>query len=358
MPDSCTAEDPGADGATLAIALNGAGVVLGLATLAIGRVRSLLSPSPAKGWVASIPSWTRTAALASVLLGATAVALFYCTGGAAATELGCCVALSNTVGPVPAAFLAAVAAAALLAVDLSGVFCGGGGGGCGGGGNAPPPIRRALFPPGPAWRARDAAVSATAVITAVFSGCVLGLYDPYLRTPEDASWDVTLGAFLVASVLCGPLLVFLSAEELSAFVANGGREGAGEEEKRRGQLPSIGQADEDADADASRLLLLPGEEPGLLAATPSALAVLYHWLVRGLPSLLGNLIVFQIFLWLPVYGAEVASEHLGLGYTDASAAAWASVGLIAAVGVCGHRVWDRWRRRRREGASPLPDSVQ
>lgn len=353
MPDSCVSEDPGADNVTLSIAFNGAGVMLGIVTLAIlvplrTYPPTLLPPTPHP----TPPSHARTAAFAAILLGAPTIVLFYATGGASGSELGCCVALTNSVGPVPAALLAAVAAVALIAADRTGVFvrCG-----CGRAasraGNVPPPVSRALFPPGPAWRARDAAVAATAAITVVFSWCVLGLYDPYLRTPEDASWDVTIGALLVSSALCGPLLVFLSAKELSSFVADGGCVGADAEEQRREPLSISGaeqleEVDEDAAAAAaaSLLLVLPGEDFAVLAEPPSATAVFRHWLVRGLPLLLGNLVVFQVFLWLPVYGAEVASEHLGLGYSDASAVAWVSVGLLAAVAMCGQRAWQRRRR--------------
>lgn len=319
MPDSCIAEDPGATNANLSIILSGAGVVLATVVLAIERSRAFV----------------RSLALAAILLGAPTIVLFFATGGVSATELACCVALTNSVGPVPAALLAAVASIALIVADKSGalVRCG-----CGGGASSqPPPVERALFPPGMAWRARNAAVVATAAITAVFSGCVLGLYDPYLRTPEDASWDVTIGALLVSSALCGPLLVFLSAEELTNFVS-------GMEE----QVPlSLEGSFEDAADAASRLLPLTHVTH---EGRPSpAQAVFRHWLTRSLPSLLGNLIVFQGFLWLPVYGAEVASEHLGLGYSDASAVAWVSVGLFAMLVVVGQRAWERRRQSSANG---------
>jgi hypothetical protein len=312
MPDSCIAEDPGANSANLSIALNGAGVVLATVALAIERFRPFV----------------RSSALAAILLGAPTIVLFFATGGVS-SELACCVALTNSVGPVPAALLAAAASITLIVADKSGalVRCG-----CGGASGQPPPFERALFPPGLAWRARNAAVVATAAITVVFSGCVLGFYDPYLRTPKDASWDVTIGALLVSSALCGPLLVFLSAKELTYFVS-------GMEEKA--PLSLEGSSEDAADA-ALRLLPLTHDGPS------PAQAVFRHWLTRSLPSLLGNLIVFQGFLWLPVYGAEVASEHLGLGYSDASAVAWVSVGLFAVLALGGQRAWER---RRQSGAN-------
>lgn len=201
MPDSCVAEDPGASNAMLSIILSGVGVVLASMALVIDPFR---------------PSYARSLSFAAILLGVPTIALFFATGGTSATELSCCVALTNSVGPLPAALLAAVASIVVIVADRTGVLAR-----CGGGGatSVPSPVTRALFPPGMAWRARDAAVVATTAITVVFSGCVLGLYDPYLRTPEDASWDVTIGALLVSSVLCGPLLVYLSADELTSFVS-------------------------------------------------------------------------------------------------------------------------------------------
>jgi hypothetical protein len=358
MPDSCLAEDPGGSNAAVSTALNGAAAVVGFLILVLFRGPESSSPAPES------LAHSRTAAFAAVLLGIFTNALAYAAGGGPdQSELGCVIALTNSVGPVPAALLAAIGAVVLLVSSVMATP----------GGVAaifrpslwhvnPRAAAATLFPPGAGWRARDAAVSATAAVTAVFSVCVLAFFDPSLRVPEDASWDVTIGALLVSSVCFGPLLVFLSAVELTSFVNESSKSddnsavaaaarltqgGAAKKSPVGGGQP--GSSIEDGEEGVTRLLLVPSESSGVGGGggglvPPSA--VYWQWLTRSLPSLVANLAVFQMFLWLPVYGAEVASEHLGLDYSDASLVSWAGVGVLAAVLVGCHRAWARRRRAR------------
>lgn len=368
MRDSCLADDPGNGSATVSVALNGLGVVIGLVALTICRllvveINEASRDDPAHLCGGRRSKWVErasSAAVAAILLGGTTVILYFSAG--TGTEIGCVIALTNSIGPVPSALLAAGGAIALLVVDLRTV-----------GGR---PIAESLwaslsnvtlrlwdrtgdgplFPSGPHWRARDAAVTGTAVVSAIFSGCVMAFYDAYLRVPVDASWDVTIGALAISSVCCGPLLLFLAAKEMSAFAAGGGNVGGGGGHSGRGPrgeelLAEVVETSPDGTSAASAPLLSSGSAP------PAAAAVLRHWLLHSLPSVIANLVVYQFVLWLPVYGAEVVSEHFGLSYSDASTVAWTAVGLIGVGAVLGTRACAAALRKRRQGGRALREGA-
>lgn len=363
MPDSCVADDASAGDASLSIALNGAGVLLGSFALAVAGAGACGGAEKGNRGNSFLPH-ARTLAFASVLLGVPTIAIYFAAG--AGSELGCVAALTNSVGPIPVSLISAVAGIVALAADM---FCFGGWSRAAvrldGGPTRPgtwliartralKAAAASLFPAGAGWRARDAAVAASAALVAAFSGSVLAFYDPYLRVPDDASWDVTLGALAVSSVCCGPLLVYLAAVELSTFARTDGNDDKMGGQSREGLqsaappdlLEPPTSLDIEGDAAGESAVPLLSKGPG---RERRAVALFRFWLLRTLPSLAANLVVFQFFLFLPVYGTEVASERFGLGYSDASAVAWSAVGLTAAAVVFGHKAACTSRRRRSEG---------
>lgn len=343
MPDSCVAEDSNAKNAVISIALNVAGFVLGIATLIVSSARAFETRDE-ESIAAFASSHTKTLSIAAILLGVPTIVLFYSTGGSG-SELGCVIALINSIGPLPAALIAAIMAFLTVFIELfyNGIetgwnkiqYCSSF--------EAFKKISKeamvSLFPHGAGWRARDCAVSATILLVIAFSGCVLKFFDPFLRIPTDASYDVTLGALAVSSVCCGPLLVFLAANELTDAVTNGIEESnklipQGEDSSNDLYHNSLAEMEEQNSLDVSSPLLQ-------LKYDTQIYAVYRHWLVRTLPSIVANLVIFQIFLWIPVYGAEVASENLGLDYSDASLVAWSVVVVSTAVVFIGRWAWLR-----------------
>jgi hypothetical protein len=344
MPDSCVAEDSNASNAFISITLNGAGIVLGIAALIVSsRARKVVTREE-ESILSFASSHEKTLSIAAILIGVPTISLFYASGGSG-SELGCVVALINSIGPFPAAFISAILAilSEIIEIYVNGFVTGWNDLRCYVTKEACKSVSTeaiaSLFPFGAVWRARDCAITATTLVVVAFSGCVLKFYDPFLRIPTDASYDVTLGALAVSSVCCGPLLVFLAANELTNAVNNGIEESKvfnsqGDESSDDLYRNSFSEVEEHNSADVSLPLLQ-------FQYDTQVYAVYRHWLVRTLPYIIANLVIFQVFLWVPVYGAEIASEHFGLDYSDSSLVAWSVVLVATAAVFIGRWLWIR-----------------